>query len=190
MALDLIPVVIAVDPARLPVGPPGPPGGRPPTVVRTWTNWTSAVPMTGGVSDPYKFYTEYGMAMPQRNPGDVILVSAQGEVTNPYTFNVQCARYIGYGLPDSEQHETIPFSPNRAENVTPDMHHMTIDCVAVIDDALLQKVGLPLTLPAGWVLTLMMEAASTSAEPGDYLVNEGPGYGELVAVIWAATAGG
>lgn len=174
-----------IDGAAL-VGPRGPPGpARAPIVVRTWTNWTGSVPMTVG-NAPYQYYTEFGMAMPQRNPGDVILVQARAEVTNPYPFNVQLVRYIGYGLPDAQQHETVTLTPARAENVTPNMHHMTIDIDAVIDDQLLTHVGLPLTLPANWVLTLMMEAASDAASAGQSLVHEGPGYGELVAVIFPA----
>lgn len=194
MTIDYIPAVIVVDSSKLPAGPPGDPGtpgapgapgGAVPVVVRTWTASSNAIPMTDGTT--YQFYMEYQLAMPARGPGDVIIVNAQGETTNPYPFNVMADRYIGFG-PISGTAQNPQLCPIRAENVTPDMHHMTIDCMAVIDDQLLTRLGLPLTIPAGWIVTLTMVAASTDAQPGEALINEGPGYGELVAVIYKAAA--
>ena len=162
-----------------------------PSIVRTWSRYAATIPMTNGST--YWFFAAYVMEMPQRNPGETILVSGQAEVTNPYPFNVMCTRYIGYSVPNPQapmpdnSAANTQLSPARAENVTPDMHHMTVDCVAVIDDQLLTHLGLPLTLAANWWLTLTLCAASTAATAGEALVNEGPGYGELVAVIFPAT---
>jgi hypothetical protein len=149
-------------------------------VVRTFVNWTAAVPITVGYA-PYKFFTEYGMAMPERLPGQVILIGASAEVTNNYGYNCQLDAYLGYGLPDANQDETKTLTPNSGGNITPGEHHHPIHIVGVIDDALLTRWGLPLTLPYNWVLTLMLQAASTAALPGDYLTNEA-GTGELWAV--------
>lgn len=157
-------------------------------VVRTWTPYTSQVPITVGTTG-YKFYTEYALTMPPRNPGDIIIVTANAEVTNPYAFNVQLDSYIGYGLPDSNQDQTAPLTPLSGTNIPPETHHQLVRLTGVIDDALLKHVGLPLSLPANWMLALMMESATTDPRgSGSSLINEGPGNGELVAVIFPAAS--
>jgi hypothetical protein len=46
-----------------------------------------------------------------------------------------------------------------------------------------------LTILAPWQIPLVLEAASTDYTSGDALILEGPGYGELVAVIYPGQNG-
>lgn len=128
----------------------------------------ASLPLTTGqsstTSEQYVFGSVYSVTIPNLHPDNVIECKAQAEVTNPYQYNVQIDRGFAVGTTD----EAFPnmIDPLNSENVTPDMHHMSIN----ISD---QFHGYSGTV----TFSLVLSAASTSAQLGDAVrVEQGYGY--------------
>lgn len=122
-----------------------------------------ALPLT--TESPYNWASIYAVTIANLQPSDVVQCIAQGEVTNNLGYNVQVDRMFATSITNQAWPQQL--GPARGENVTPDMHHMTID------DSLID------TGRSGTVTySLVMSAASTNALMGDTLTIE-QGYGAL-----------
>lgn len=125
--------------------------------------WVTSLALTSG--SPYNFQTVYSVTIPNVLPTDAITCNAQAEVTNDLGYNVQVDRAIAYGTVNGAYPSAS--QPITTENVTPDMHHMTINWTWID------------TGNSGSVTySLDLAAASTSAGSGASITVE-QGYGYL-----------
>lgn len=150
-----------------------------PSVYRSRTEDIMDVPLTAGL--PYTWWTAYSLVIPALTPGSVVLLTGQFEVTNDLGYNVQVDRYFGINGAYGSTTIPTPLNPITCSNVTPDIHHLRDQVIAVIDDASMAALGL--TFGGDLVVALVLSAASTSYRSGAYLVLE-HGYGEIVATVW------
>lgn len=130
--------------------------------------------MTGGIGDPYTYWSAYSLTVPNLKPADVVLLIGQYEVTNPWPFAVQVDEVITRG-PGSYGATSVS-NVNRVsgQNVDPSTHHRR-DSVLAVDTGQSGSVEYNLTL----------EAASTGkTDTQNYLVLEKNG--ELKALVFRA----
>ncbi len=127
-------------------------------------------------SSNYRHRSQILLTMPARNPGDVTQITAKCELTNSLGITVMVGCYIGFGRTSSAGLPSL--SLPRTFDIS-NQGHFRLEEEALIMDDDLDELGLPLNLPAGWVTSFVLYAASDSSYTGATLKVESPGYSEM-----------
>lgn len=128
----------------------------------------------------YVYSAQNTLTLPARNPGDVTQIAAKCEITDSLPYAVMLGMYIAMS-------DGTELSQPRAMDLNPSMRgHQRLEEDALIDDGLLNSLGIPLTQPDGWQVSFILYAASTAAKPGAKLSVADPGYSEMWAVHTSA----
>jgi hypothetical protein len=132
-------------------------------------SWINSLQLTN--SPPYNWQTVIAVGVPNVLSTDIVKCHAITEVTDDLGYNVQVDRTIARGTTGGTYpgaYPTLPaFGVITAENVDPNMHHMTVETESV-------DYG----VSGNMVYSLVMSAASTAAGTSSYLTVE-KGYSRL-----------
>lgn len=88
-----------------------------PLIYQSGTELVKAIPLTK--SSPYRPLAIYELVVPYLNPGDILSLTAVGEVTNDTKVNLMFAHYISLLAGTTE----IILTAKRGKNVDPTEHH-------------------------------------------------------------------
>jgi hypothetical protein len=158
----------------------------PPKILRTRVPLVSTMPVTLG-STNYQECELYSITLAPRKPGSVHEFQAEWQISCHETYEIMLDGFIC--IYPYTPAANLPVSAVRGIDTYPPGMHYRFNEFAVVDDALLTAMALPLDLQQ-WYVCVIGLAASTSAKPGDVAIVDGgsldPGpYGELVSKHWS-----